>query len=186
LTNSQSAYGWGSNFNGQLGNGLDNEVHSTPIAINNGILSGKYILKIDGGLQHSVVLDTGNVLYSFGSGNLGQLGAGSSTYSNTPINVDMTGVLNGKTITDVRCGSNFNVVLAADGTLHSWGTNDKGQLGAGLVASTASSTAVAVVASSGPLKNKIVSTIRTGGDHACALTTSGDIACWGCKFYFTV
>ena len=146
-------------------------------------MSGKNIVKIDGGLQHSIALDSANVLYSFGSGNLGQLGNGGSSSSTTPVSVDMTGVLNGKTISHVRCGSNFNLVLASDGSVFTWGTNDKGQLGAGIVA-TSSSVPVAVVSGSGPLKNKVVSTVRAGGDHACVLTTSGDIICWGCKITF--
>ncbi len=147
-------------------------------------MAGKNIVNIDGGLQHSVALDSSNILYSFGSGNLGQLGNGGTSSSTTPVNVDMSGVLNGKNISSLRCGSNFNLVLATDGTVFTWGTNDKGQLGAGTSSST-SSVPVAVVSSSGPLKNKVVHAIRAGGDHACVIVTTGEIICWGCKFNFS-
>ncbi|WP_295413626.1 hypothetical protein, partial [uncultured Thiodictyon sp.] len=61
----------------------------------------------------------------------GQLGKGNITGSAVPVAVDVSGVLNGKTIAQVSAGGVHTCALATDGTAACWGSNWYGQLGGG-------------------------------------------------------
>ena len=72
-------------------------------------------------------------------------------------------------------------VLTKAGNVKCWGGGDGGQLGDGKSGlGHVSSTPVYVVAdanSSSPLANIVQ--IANGGRHTCALTTAGNVKCWG-------
>lgn len=60
----------------------------------------------------------GNIVWSFGDGDCGKLGIGSTTAKATPTKVD---TLCGVGIKKVWCGSQFSVALTKDGRLFTWG-----------------------------------------------------------------
>ena len=72
------------------------------------------------------LLQNGTV-YSWGTSNdYGQLGRNDSMLDNTP------GLIDGlKDIIKIGSGTYFGIALSSDGTLYTWGRNDKGQLGNG-------------------------------------------------------
>ena len=76
-------------------------------------------------------------------------------------------------ITAIAAGNKHSCALAADGTVSCWGMDDSGELGNGLVTTSATSTPVPVVGLSG------VTAITAGGGHTCALTGDRTVHCWG-------
>lgn len=98
LTSDGLLYGWGSNFSGQIGDGSTTE-RRAPVAVDmSGALLGKQIVSIhtDG---FSMVRTADNKLFTWGDNARGQLGVGPSLLGSlTPVAVDMTGVLAGKTL----------------------------------------------------------------------------------------
>lgn len=129
---SGSAYCWGYNRYGQLGNNeaigsgsieTSSSVDSTiPVKVKqqSGVLAGKTIEAIFTAEFHSCVLASGSV-YCWGWNQYGQLGNGSSTtYSAVPVAVG--GVLSGKTVTQIG-GSGDTSCAIAEGKIYCWGLN---------------------------------------------------------------
>jgi hypothetical protein len=67
---------------------------------------------------------------SWGYGNEGQLGRGSTTTSNLPVDVLSTGALAGRSVTAVSAGDSHACALA-DGAVFCWGVNTDGRVGDG-------------------------------------------------------
>ena len=102
------AYCWGRNNYGQLGNGSTND-SNTPVAVDtSGVLAGKILTQIQSGETSTCALDSSGKAYCWGRNNHGQLGNGNNINSNTPVAVDTSGVLAGKTLTQLAAG-NFHL-----------------------------------------------------------------------------
>jgi len=180
------AFAWGMNVFGQIGNGTTSSPVYTPSAVNtSGVLSGKTIVAVcagDGHGQngHSVALTSDGGLYAWGANDLGQLGNGTTTASSSPVAVDMTGVLAGKTVTAIAAGHRYTLALASDGSVYAWGDNGAGQLGDG---TTTTRTSPVAVNMSGVLAGKTVTALAAGsgnsGTHSLALTSDGKVYGWG-------
>jgi alpha-tubulin suppressor-like RCC1 family protein len=76
----------------------------------------------------------------------------------------------------VVAGSRHACAVLQDSTAKCWGDNFSGQLGRGTM--TASETASAVLASAGVTLTGIAQ-MSAGGDHTCAVLSSGRVLCWG-------
>ena len=95
------------------------------------LFEGKTISQISAGSDHSLALDSEGQIYAWGYNYYGQLGNGDTTSSNTPVKVDTSGVLAGKTISQISAGSNHSLALDSEGQIYAWGGNYVGQLGNG-------------------------------------------------------
>jgi alpha-tubulin suppressor-like RCC1 family protein len=102
----------------------------------------------------------------------GQLGDGTTTTRLTPVPVLSLGT----GAATVATGSGYTCALRASGAVACWGFNAFGQLGDGTTVDR-STPAPVVGLSSG------VTDLATGGFHACVLTRSGGVKCWGGNFY---
>jgi hypothetical protein len=157
---------WGSNENGQLGNGTNTD-SGTPVDVST-LSSG--VTAIACGDYSSCAVTTGGAAKCWGMGSFGQLGNGSSADSNVP--VDVTGLTSG--VTGISVGTQHACALttgAFSGIVKCWGDNSDGQLGDG----TKTSRNVPGPTSSGAQ----AAAISAGGFHTCALLTSSDVNCWG-------
>ena len=173
-------YAWGSNDYGQLGNG-DTTDSNTPVKVDtSGVLAGKTISQISAGGIHSLALDSEGQIYAWGYNYYGQLGNGDTTDSNTPVKVDASGVLAGKTITQISAGFFHPLALDSEGQIYAWGYNYNGQLGNG---DTTDSNTPVKVDTSGVLAGKTISQISAGGAHSLALDSEGQIYAWGSNIY---
>lgn len=162
LTSTATAYCWGLNDRGQLGNGsTTNSV--TPIAVSSSLSFSVLAL---GGF-HSCGLTRSGAAYCWGSNIAGQLGNGSTTDASTPV-----AVAGGLTFTVLGTGRLHTCGLTSDGAAYCWGNNAYGQLGDG----SAASYSAAPVAVSGGLS---FSSLATGGDFTCGATSAGAVSCWG-------
>ena len=179
LASDGTVYTWGFNQYGQLGNNTTTNSRS-PIAVQTAgtPLSGKTIVQVAAGADHSLALDSDGALYAWGSNAYGQLGNGTTTNSSVPIAVKIAGTpLAGKTIVQIAAGANHNMVLTSDGTVYAWGWNYHGQLGNNT--KTNSNTIVAVQTIGTPLAGKKIVKIAAGQGHSLALTDDGRVYTWG-------
>ena len=120
---------WGSNSNGQLGDGSTSNGTLPVLVDQGGVLSGRSIEEVAAGSFHSVVRCSDGTLAAWGLNSNGQLGDGSNIDRHVPVLVDQGGVLSGKVVTGVACGGQHSLALFDDGTLAAWGSNLSGQLG---------------------------------------------------------
>ena len=115
---------------------------------------------------------------AWGSNYYGYLGNNSSTNSSTPVLVDRSGVLAGKTVIAIAAGEDHNLVLCSDGSMATWGSNGDSQLGTSSAPGYNSAVPVLVDAT-GALAGRTVIAITCGGSHNLALCSDGAIVAWG-------
>ncbi|MCX4690140.1 hypothetical protein OG401_38620 [Kitasatospora purpeofusca] len=117
-------------------------------------------------------------LRAWGLNTSGQLGDGTKTQRLTPTSVvglagaELASVAAGGT--GGSTGSGFGLALLANGTVESWGKNDKGQLGNGATSATDEWAVPSLVAGLGG-----VEAVAAGGAHALALLKDGTVRAWG-------
>src|SRR5580692_9449258 len=173
------AYCWGSNSNGQLGNGSTIS-SSEPVPVSTvGVLAAKTLTQIDAGTNFTCALDTAGAAYCWGLNGNGQLGNGSVISSSVPVAVTTSGALAGKTLTQLDAGAATACALDSGGLAYCWGAGGSGQLGNGTTTGS-QSTAVAVT-TTGVLSGKTLTqiTANNAGSHECALDSAGSAYCWG-------
>jgi alpha-tubulin suppressor-like RCC1 family protein len=169
LTTQGSAYCWGWNAYGQLGNGVSGlQVYgTTPVAVSGGLT----FAIVSAGGQHTCALTIGGAAYCWGWNSLGELGSGGTT-DNSPMPVLVSG---GLTFAAVSAGAYHTCGLTTASLAYCWGSNDFGELGNG---STIFSPVPVLV--SGGLT---FTALSTGSWHTCGLTTGGAAYCWGLNSY---
>lgn len=171
------AYCWGYNFYGQLGSLYVLGYIAVPIAVyNSGVLVDKDVDQISAGEEHNCSIASDGKVYCWGRNNYGQLGNNTTIDSAFPVAVDTTGVLAGKTITQVASGYRHSCAATSDGGVYCWGYNYRGQLGN---SSTTNSSVPVAVDMSGVLVGKTVVGVDAGYYHSCAVTSDGLAYCWG-------
>jgi alpha-tubulin suppressor-like RCC1 family protein len=114
---------WGSNSDGQLGDGNAPNDRSQPPATD--VLSG--VADVTAGFHHTCVLTTSNGVRCWGDNSYGQLGDGNyPTDRSTPPDMDL---ISG--VKSVVAAGNHTCVLMINGGIRCWGDNGAGVLGDG-------------------------------------------------------
>jgi alpha-tubulin suppressor-like RCC1 family protein len=161
ITHSGTAFCWGSNAFGQLGNGgSSDESVPTPIS------STSTFAAISSTLAHSCALGTNGQVSCWGQNTNGELGDGTTTNRSTPVAV--SGDISFKA---VATGGSHTCALTQSGAAYCWGRNNNGQLGTGNTLSSNVPTPVAGGMS--------FTAISAGIFHTCGLTETGAAFCWG-------
>jgi alpha-tubulin suppressor-like RCC1 family protein len=120
-TNGTTVWAWGSNSNGQLGNGTTAD-STSPVPVTN--LSG--VTNIAAGAYHSLALTSGGAVVAWGKNAAGQLGNNSNTDSDAPVAVsNLSGV------TGIAAGADHSLAVDSNGNVWAWGDNSSGQFGNG-------------------------------------------------------
>nr|CAD7427834.1 unnamed protein product [Timema monikensis] len=137
LTGDGEVYTWGSGDGGRLGHG-DSNSREEPTLVQ--AMAGKHVVRVACGTIHfldvvgpdcsSAAITVSGELYTWGRGNYGRLGHGSSDDYTTPT---VVAALRGHRVVDVACGSGDaqTLVVTDAGLVFSWGDGDYGKLGAG-------------------------------------------------------
>jgi alpha-tubulin suppressor-like RCC1 family protein len=127
IDSSGSVWAWGSNNNGQLGDGTYIDRHIPTLLKNyadlfGGNLTGVSVLK--GGTGYTVALKGDGTVLAAGANGAGQLGkpgrADPAVFSQVP---------NVSNVVHMDAGEAHVLALKNDGTVWSWGDNSYGQLG---------------------------------------------------------
>ncbi len=168
LTTVGGALCWGSNGNGQLGDGTTTQ-STTPVAVSG--LSSAVGAIVAGG-YHSCAVTSSGAARCWGRNNYGQLGDGTTTDRVTPTAV--SGLSSG--VAAIATGIYHTCALTTGGGVVCWGYNSYGQLGDGTTTDRWTPTAVS------GLSNGIAA-IAADHYHACARTTAGGALCWGNNSY---
>lgn len=150
---------WGFNFKGQLGDGTNTQ-RLTPVDVT-GLTSG--IASISAGLEFTCAVTTAGAVKCWGNNGSGQLGTGTTTNSNVP--VDVSGLTTG--VANISAGGNDNTfshscAVITSGTVKCWGINGSGQLGNGTTTPSLTAVDVSGISSGASL-------IDIGADHSCTL-----------------
>lgn len=124
-----SVLAWGSNQNGELGDGTtDHRIVAAPVMDGTGAaLAG--IRAVSAGESASYALRSDGGVVAWGSGILGKLGGGSNSRSPFPARVVNAAGQPLTSIHAIRAGSDHALALGADGCALSWGSNVWYQLG---------------------------------------------------------
>lgn len=116
-----TAWAWGSNGGGQLGDGTTTN-RSSPVSVIGGITNWT---QISPGAAHTLALRTDGTAWSWGLNSSGQLGDGTTVSKLSPISV-VGGFVNW---IQVSAGGRHSLALRSDGTAWGWGNNLFGRLG---------------------------------------------------------
>ncbi|WP_395398572.1 S-layer homology domain-containing protein [Arthrobacter sp. UC242_113] len=162
VTTDGDVYAWGQ---GILGNGATENV-STPVKVEG--LSN--IVKVSAGANHSLALDRNGNVFGWGDNYYGQTGNGSAGFNQvqrTPLLIpELSGIV------DVQAAQSHSVALGSDGSVFTWGSNWKGQMGNGSTyPAQPSPLHVAGVSN--------VADIAAAGDYTLALGPTQEAHGWG-------
>jgi alpha-tubulin suppressor-like RCC1 family protein len=172
---------WGSDGNGELGNGYTTD-SPTPAQVVIGPLPGTaaldHVIQISAGGSHTCALSQGETVSCWGRNYEGQLGNGAVIHTlgsdkSTPVSVlSLTNVIN------ISAGYGHTCAVLSTGsyTISCWGANSYGQLGHG---NTTDSSSPVQVYTGGTTPLIGVSKVSAGSFHTCALLSSGNARCWG-------
>jgi alpha-tubulin suppressor-like RCC1 family protein len=166
-----SAWSWGRNDFGQLGNGRTADVAAPyPLSILGEVTA------LASGERHTLALRRNGTVQAWGCNDEGQLGDGSVQTRTTP-----GPVVGLPPIVAIACGAAHSLALAADGTVWTWGRNTDGTLGCGLDP-RGYGYVMTPERLPGPYGVSVlrgITEIAAGGDHALALRADGTVYAWG-------
>ena len=123
-----NAYAWGNNKFGQLGNGTTAQ-RNTPVPVPKpaGAPADFTYVQADAGGYHSLAIGSDGYVYAWGLNDHGQLGNNTKSNSSTPVRVHGPGNTGeGLKAIQVAAGAWNSMALAADGTVYTWGSINKG------------------------------------------------------------
>jgi alpha-tubulin suppressor-like RCC1 family protein len=157
------AWCWGSDSNGQLGNGSASADQPAPVLVSGGATD---YTSIDAGAAHTCAIRADGTLWCWGYDHDGQLGDGIPGEDRVgPHQVPGTGWR------QVWAGASTTCATRTDDTLWCWGDNTYGQVGAG--------THDALHPSPTQVDGTDWASVTGGEFHTCGLRTDGTAWCWG-------
>ncbi|MFI8631293.1 RCC1 domain-containing protein [Microbacterium sp. NPDC077663] len=160
-----SAYMWGYNMYGQLGNNSTTN-SGTPVRVERELFGGQNITSISAGYNITVAVAADGVAYAWGDNRYGQIGNNTTNNSSTPVRLAPE-LFGGQKVGSMSAGFNVTVAVAADGTIRVWGYNGSGQLGTGAATPSSSPAPTRV-----PIQNVACAPgAATSSDGLCSLSS---------------
>lgn len=172
-----TAYGWGRNAFGQVGNAsTDNATAPQQVKLDG-------IKSVAPGGGHTLFLREDGTVWGCGAGFFGMLGPNNMRVHPVPVPIDAP-----EGIVQLVSGGSHALALLADGTVWSWGRDDRGQLGDGAEAGTRPGHVVQAHAGvefvvrniPAPVKGLTdVTFVAVGGGHSLTVHQDGSLSGWG-------
>lgn len=161
ITKESTVLCWGSNSNGQIGDGSTSD-RLFPTEVGN--LSN--VTAITAGFAHTCALISNGTVRCWGSSGYGELGNGGVTDTYYPTLVD-----NLSSVTSISAGYHHTCALISDGSVKCWGNNTYQQLTS---YNTGAVLTPVALAANGEIKS-----VSSGHYHTCWITSGNAIECWG-------
>ena len=153
---------WGSNSEGQLGDGSRTS-RLKPVSVKN--LSERAVA-VAAGWGHTCILTEAGGVKCWGRNKSGELGNGTNQRSTEPVEVPgLAGIV------AIAAGDYHTCAVTSQGGVKCWGSNGDGQLGDGSTVTPAQPVDVAGIGGA--------TAIAAGTAHTCARKGSGEVWCWG-------
>ena len=163
LSTTGALYAWGSNADGQLGEGTTTR-HLAPVLVPPP--AGQSWGQVAAGFWSAAALCSDGSLYTWGNNYEGQLGDGTTTGQLLPTRLAPP---TGQRWLQVAVGYAHMLAVCSDGSLYSWGSNNQGQLGDGT--NTARRRPVRIA----PPPNRQWAQVAAGSSHSLALDSEGQV-----------
>jgi alpha-tubulin suppressor-like RCC1 family protein len=158
-----TAWAWGPNGSGQLGDGTAVN-KSSPVSVVGGYTDW---IQVSGG-GHSLGVRANGTAWAWGTGGSGRLGDGTAVTKSSPVSV-----VGGFTDwIQVSGGNSYSLGLRANGTAWAWGSNGSGELGDDTIVNKSSPVSVV-----GGFTDWIQ--VSCGGSHSVGLRANGTAWAWG-------
>jgi len=158
---------WGENSYGGIGDNTT-AFKLTPVST---FLGGNDWKQVSSGFQSTAAIKTDGTLWSWGDNSRGQLGNNTTTDSLTPV----TTFIGGNNWKQVSCGLQYTAAIKTDGTLWTWGDNNRGCLGTN---GAQNSVRTPITTFAGGNNWKQVS-LPPDGSLSSAIKTDGTLWLWG-------
>lgn len=178
-----SAWTWGDNYFGQLGNNAtppgNNYPQKVPSlsnikSVDIGYGAGRY-KSADGnewdGTDSIFFVKSDGTLWATGNNDYGQLGIGNKLKQSSPVQI--TGISD---VTAVAGGYRHALAVKSDGTVWAWGWNYSGQLGDG-------TTTDKLIPQQVPGLSNVIA-VKAGAKFSVALKKDGTVWAWGDDYYY--
>jgi len=179
VTSEGRLFTWGSNTNGQLGDGTILNI-STPTDITSqfNLAVGEIIISASLGTKHSLAVTSEGRVFTWGYNYHGQLGDGTTDDKHVPTEItDQFNFAIGETITSISLGAYHSSALTSEGRVFTWGYNSYGGLGIG---TTVEKHVPTEITNQFNLAiGETITTITLGSHHSSALTSEGRVFTWG-------
>jgi alpha-tubulin suppressor-like RCC1 family protein len=161
-----TAWAWGSNSVGQLGNNTGYGTNrSSPVSVVGGFTDW---CQVSAGYQHSLGVRTNGTAWGWGDGTCGRLGDNSFTCKSSPVSV-----VGGFTDwCQIAAGKNHSLAVRQNGTAWAWGSGSAGKLGDNTAVNKLSPVSVI-----GGFTDWCQ--ISAGDEHSVAIRTNGTAWGWG-------
>lgn len=164
ITRDATAYCWGLNSSGQLGDGTL-VAKSTPTLV----VGGQKWRQISIGVSTTIAIDSNGDAYGWGDNSVGAIGDGTIVGKSSPVLVS-----GGKKWVQVFSSNGSSYGIDINGDAYGWGVNTNGQLGIGSVLNRSTPTLIL-----GSLKWKQLSCGSGSGVHTVGVTRDGLAYAWG-------
>lgn len=166
-------YGWGQSGHGQLGlGGIEADFVTTPKCVR--LLTGKNLVQVSCGMQHTVMLADDSTMYSCGSNAHGQLG-----HDKGCSKPESFGTFELQDLRQIASGGQHSLAVNSNGQVYSWGDNSAGQLGRGQGDYDFQKLPRLIKG----FQQAVITQVACGNSHCLALSREGAVYTWGSNFY---
>jgi alpha-tubulin suppressor-like RCC1 family protein len=126
VTSAGGLLAWGSDQDGQLGNGHTGGLSRVPVRVH--LPRGVKIASVSSGLSQALAMTTTGKVLAWGDNQFGELGTGNKKSSNVPVYVHLPKIAH---IVSIAAGEYHGLALTRGGKILGWGDDSFGQLGDG-------------------------------------------------------